>query len=70
MAVPAIKVGDEVTLRGIPNKPVGVVTFNTIEHFCVLTKDGITFNTSRATANPIKTGRRFDVESFLNLMRI
>ena len=65
-----IQVGEEVTLRGLPDKPVGVVTFNTKEHFCVLTKEGITFNTSLATANPMKTGRRFDVKAFLRQMQI
>ena len=65
MAVPAIKVGDEVTLRGIKDRPVAVVTLNTQDHFCTITKEGFTFNTSRAASNPLKTGRHFDVSSFL-----
>ena len=65
MAVPAIKVGDEVRLRKLNDQPIAVVTLNTTDHFCTITKEGYTFNTSRAASNPIKTGRHFDVAAFL-----
>ena len=67
--VPSIKVGDEVKLRGIIDMPIGVVTCNTVDKFCVLSKDGYTYNYPRAVANPIKTGRKFDVESLLKAMK-
>ena len=69
MAVPAIQVGDEVILRNIKDKPVAVVMLNTTDHFCTVTKDGYTFNTSRAASNPLKTGRCFDVASFLKSLQ-
>ena len=64
-----IKVGEEVKLRGVKDMPIGVVTYNTVDNFCVLSKDGYTYNYPRAAANPIKTGRKFDVESLLKAMR-
>jgi len=65
MAVPSIKVGDEVTLRNLKDKPIAVVLLNTVDHFCCVTKEGFTFNTSRAAANPLKTGKHYDAEGFL-----
>ena len=72
MAVTGIQVGDEVTIRWQNEQQeriVGVVTYNTKEHFCWIMPDGITYHTSRAMANPIKTGRHFDVKSFLKLLQ-
>ena len=63
-----IAVGDEVTLRKIPDKPVAVVTHNTKDLFCAITKEGVTFRCSLEAANPMKTGRHFDVESFLKMI--
>ena len=68
MAEPGIKVGDEVKLRGLKDWPIAVVTLNTTDHFCAINKEGYTFNLSRTAANPLKTGRRFDVSSFLKLL--
>lgn len=67
--VEPIKIGEEVKLRGIKDYPIGVVTLNTQDHFCVITKEGFTFNTSRAAANPLKTGKRYDVEGFLKYLQ-
>lgn len=67
--VPSIKVGDEVKLRGIKDMPIGVVTYNTVDNICILAKDGFTYNYPRAIANPLKTGKRYDVESLLKAMR-
>ena len=67
---PPIKVGDEVILRNLPDRPVGVVTYNTSDQFCVINKHGVTRNTTRAEANPLKTGKHYDVESFLMMLRI
>ena len=64
-----IKVGEEVKLRGVKDMPIGVVTYNTVDNFCVLSKDGFTYNLPRANANPLKTGKRYDVESLLKAMR-
>ena len=69
MALEPIKVGEEVKLRGIKDTPVGVVTMNTQDNFCVITKEGFTYNTSRAAANPLKTGKKYDVERFLRSMQ-
>ena len=55
-----IQTGDEVTLRNVKDKPVGVVTYNTTDEFCIITKQGKTYNMSRAAANPLKTGRHFE----------
>ena len=67
--VAPIKVGEEVKLRGVKDMPIGVVTYNTVDNFCVLSKDGFTYNLPRAVANPLKTGKRYDVESLLKAMR-
>ena len=67
-AIKPILVGDEVTLRNLPDRPVAVVTYNTADLFCAITKHGITYACSRATANPLKTGRHFDVENFLKMI--
>ena len=69
MAVQAIQVGEEVILRGVKDKPTAVVTMNTADHFCTITKGGFVYNCSRAAANPLKTGRRFDVASFLKSLQ-
>ena len=55
-----IQVGDEVKLRGLKNQPVAVVTLNEAEKFCTINKRGETTNCSRATANPIKTGKHYE----------
>ena len=68
--VKPILVGDEVTLRKIPDKPVAVVTYNTAELFCAITKHGITYRCSREAAYPLKTGRHFAVEDFLKTLSI
>lgn len=68
---PSIKVGDEVRIRwqGEQHEAViGVVTHNTQEHFCWINSEGLTNHTTRAYANPIKTGRHYDVESFLKML--
>ena len=65
MPVEPIKVGEEVKLRGVKDYPIGVVTMNTIDHFCILTKDGYTYNMNRLSANPLKTGRKFNVADLL-----
>ena len=67
--VEPIKVGEEVKLRGVKDYPIGVVTLNTTDHFCVLTKDGYVYNMSRLAANPLKTGKRYDIEGFLRSMQ-
>ena len=67
-AIKPIMVGDQVRLRGVKDMPIGYVTYNTVDHFCVLCKDGYTYNMSRAQANPIKTGKRFDIEAILREM--
>lgn len=69
MAAPSIKVGDEVMIRTLPDKPVGVVTYNTSEIFCVMTKYGITYNSSRAALSPLKTGKHYEVEAFLRTLQ-
>ena len=58
--IPGINVGDEVRLRGYPDQPVAVVTKNTQSVFCTIEGDGTTHSSSRAVANPIKTGRHFE----------
>ena len=68
--VPSIQIGDEVTLRGLKDRPVAVVTYNTVDDFCCINKDGITFHASRAALNPLKTGRHFDVDGFLKSLRV
>ena len=68
MGIEPIKVGEEVKLRGFKDFPIGVVTLNTQDNFCVLTKDGFTYNSPRAMANPIKTGKKYDVASLLKAM--
>ena len=65
-----IEVGDEVTLRKIPDKPVAVVTYNTADLFCAITKQGITYRCSREAAYPLKTGRHFDVDGFLKTLGV
>lgn len=66
-----IQVGDEVKLRGLKDQPIAVVTLNTADHFCCITKEGFTFNTSREEANPMKTGRRFlEVARMLKSMQM
>ena len=69
MAIKPIEVGEEVKLRGLKDYPIGVVTLNTTDHFCVLTKDGYTYNLNRLMANPIKTGKRYDVAGLLKAMQ-
>ena len=68
-AVKPIAVGDEVECRTLPGKPVGYVTLNTEEHFCVMIKTGYTYNTTREAAKPNKTGRRADVAGFLKMLQ-
>ena len=67
MAIPEIRVGDEVKLRGLKGTPVAVVTLNEADQFCTINKDGVTTNSSRATAKPNKTGRHF--ESTLDFLK-
>ena len=69
MGIEPIKVGEEVKLRGLQDYPIGVVTLNTQDHFCVLLKEGYTINAPRAILNPIKTGKKYDVESLLKAMQ-
>ena len=69
MALEPIKVGEEVKLRGVKDTPIGVVTMNMQDNFCVLAKDGFTYNVPRATANPLKTGKKYDVASLLKAMQ-
>jgi hypothetical protein len=64
-----IQVGDEVKLRKVKDTPISVVLLNTSDHFCCVTKEGYTFNTSRAAALPMKTGRHFDADGFLKSIR-
>ena len=64
-----IQVGDEVTLRGIQDTPVAVVTKNTADQFCCVTAEGITYNCSRVVARPNKTGRKYEVKKFLESLR-
>lgn len=68
-AVMPIQVGEEVTLRGIKDTPVAVVTRNTEDQFCCITAEGITYNCSRVVAIPNKTGRRYEVKKFLDSLR-
>ena len=68
--VQPIKIGEEVRLRGLRYKPVGVVTLNTTDHFCVITKEGYAYNVNRLAANPLKTGKKYDVEGFLRSMQV
>lgn len=65
-----IQVGDEIRTRWA-NDPqvVGVVTYNTPTDFSIITDTGLAYHTTRAFMNPIKTGRHFDVESFLKTIR-
>ena len=69
MTLEPIKIGEEVKLRGIKDTPIGVVTMNTQDNFCVLTKDGFTYNAPIATANPLKAGKKYDVASLLKAMQ-
>ena len=58
-----IEIGDEVKIRWKGEQReavVAVVLHNTKEAFCFMTKEGITYNTTREMANPIKTGRHFN----------
>ena len=68
-AIDPIPVGAEVKCRNLPDKPVGYVTLNTTDHFCVITKTGRTYDVSRASANPIKTGKYKDIEGFLRTLQ-
>lgn len=68
--VKPIAVGDEVVLRKLKDQPVAVVLMNTEDHFCCVTKDGFTYNTSREAASPNKTGRHFDAEGFLKSLQV
>ena len=67
---PTIQIGDEGTLRGLKDNPVAVVTYNTVDDFCAINKEGITYHASRMALLPIKTGRHFDVEGFLRSLNI
>ena len=61
MAALKIEPGDEVIIRDWKPEPiVGVVTYDSKEHFCWIMPDGKTYHTTRAAANPSKTGRRFE----------
>lgn len=61
VAIP-IQKGDEVILRGLPDRPEAIVTKNSADQFCCITTEGITYNCSRVVANPIKTGRKYEVK--------
>ena len=61
-----IPVGAEVMLRGIKDHPVGAVTKNTTDKFCVLTKSGDPYSGSRASLNPIMTGKKYPVQEWLD----
>ena len=55
-----ISVGDEVIIRGqIPNA-VGVVTYNSAEHFCYMLPNGISYHCVRSYAKPEKTGVHYE----------
>ena len=72
MAAPNIEVGDEVRLRWTRSGKtpiIAVVTHNTPEDFCYILPTGITGHTTRADANPIKTGRHFNIQPFLDMIR-
>lgn len=62
-----IVVGDEVFLCGVRDI-VAVVTLNTAEHFCTITKDGMVYDIPKEFAHPVKTGRHFDVGNFLKMI--
>ena len=64
-----IKPGDEVRMRGVKPEVTGVVTRNDGHQFCVITSEGVTYNHTLQYANPIKTGRHFEVEKFLESIR-
>ena len=58
-----IEVGDEVTIRWQGEQRerlTAVVLKNTKDSFCFMTKDGTTYDVTRAMANPMKTGRKFE----------
>lgn len=66
-----IQVGDEVKLRKLKDQPIAVVTLNTSDHFCCITKTGFTFDTTIEAANPLKTGRKFpEVARMLKSMQM
>lgn len=65
-----IEIGAEVKCRDLPDTPVGYVTMNTEDHFCIITKTGRTYDVTRKAANPNKTGRYKDVEGFLKMLNV
>ena len=64
-----IEIGAEVQCRDLPDKPVGYVTLNEDDHFCIITKTGRTYDVTRKAAHPNKTGRYKDVEGFLKTLQ-
>ena len=68
-AIDPIPVGAEVKCRDLPDKPIGFVTMNTTDHFCVITRTGRTYDVTRKAANPIKTGKYRDIEGFLRTLQ-
>ena len=66
--MPTIKLGDEVTLLGWKDKPIVVVTLNDSEDFCAIDKEGWVYKGPREILHPFKTGKHYDVSSFLKMI--
>lgn len=70
MPAPAIQVGDEIRTRRLLKNVIGVVTKNDSENFCIILPSGKTYSFSDlSVANPIKTGKHYDVEGFLKSLQ-
>ena len=61
-----IPVGAEVVLRGEKDRPIGAVTRNLSDEFCVLTKSGKVYSGSIAMLKPFMTGKKYPVQQWLS----
>lgn len=68
-AVNQIPIGAEVTLMGVKDHPIGAVTYNTTDKFCVLTKSGVSYMGSRVALHPLMTGKKYPVEDWLECLK-